>query len=985
MRVGSTSLVGLAAFIWLCPPASAGGVVDVTDDAGLQAALRRAAAGTRIRIAPGRYQPGVFASGLKGAPNRPIVIEGADPEKPPLFEGGQTGWQLSDCEHVTLRNLAVRGQQANGINIDDGGSLETPARHIVLERIRVADVGPQGNFDGIKLSGVDDIAVRDCTVEGWGGQAIDLVGCHRAVIENCTFRGRPGFSQSTGPQTKGGSNQIVIRRCLFLDAGSRAVNLGGSTGLAYFRPRGALYEARDICVEGCTFVGSQTPVAFVGVEGAVVRYNTIYRPGKWVLRILQETNQPGFAPCGNNRFERNLIVYRRGDVQIAANVGPHTRPDTFAFADNLWFCEDRPEASRPDLPAAETGGAYGVDPRLDSPDDHRFRPQNPQAARFGASAWPGPAADADAQTGQCLGPCALAAARDGKTLYVACADARQVAWVELPGGKVVRRVAVPAEPTGLVLTPDSKQLIVTCAAPHSSVVVLDAATGDCQKTIPAGHTAGAPVLSPDGRRLYVCNRFHNNVSMIDLAAGKELTRIAADREPIAAAVTPDGQSVLVANHLPDARTDAAFMGDVSPVVTVIDAATQATFAIPLLHGANGARSLCVLPDGKHALVPHLLSNFEMVPFRVDTGWIDVNVVSILDLQQRKVVGTIGMDAFDLGAGNPWDVACTADGQWICVSQAGTHELRIIPTAELLGDFARRTMQPMMAVWPIYPSLGESLWRRIKLPGQGPRGLVVVGSTVYIAEYFSDTLAVVDLAAASADSAGSVGAIALGDKPQLTIQRRGEMLFHDATICYQQWLSCASCHPDGRADALNWDLMNDGVGNPKNTKSMLLSHRTPPSMASGVRETAERAVRSGISHILFSQRPEDEAVAMDEYLKSLRPVPSPHLADGRLSAAAERGRQLFHSDRIACHKCHPAPLYTDLKAHRVGTRSPYETEDRFDTPTLVEVWRTAPYLHDGRYTTVKELLVEGRHGLQGGRLEGLSQQDIDDLVEFVLSL
>jgi len=397
MRVGSASLVGLAAFVWLCPVISSAGAVDVTDDAALQAALRRAAPGTVIRIAAGRYQPGVFVTGLKGAPERPIVIEGADPEKPPLFEGGKVGWQLSDCEHVTLRNLAVRGQQANGINIDDGGSFDTPARHIVLEKIHVADVGPQGNCDGIKLSGVDDFNVRDCTVEGWGGQAIDMVGCHRGVIESCTFRGKPGFSQSTGPQTKGGSSQIAIRRCLFLDAGGRAVNLGGSTGLAYFRPRGALYEARDIRVEACTFVGSQAPVAFVGVENAVVRYNTIYRPGKWVIRILQETTEPGFAPCRNNRFERNLVVSRRADVQIAVNVGPHTRPDTFTFADNLWFCEDRPQASRPDLPAAETGGVYGVDPRLAALEGGRFRPESPQAAQFGALAWPGPAADAARQ------------------------------------------------------------------------------------------------------------------------------------------------------------------------------------------------------------------------------------------------------------------------------------------------------------------------------------------------------------------------------------------------------------------------------------------------------------------------------------------------------------------------------------------------------------------------------------------------------------
>ncbi len=395
MRHSFRSVVTFGLFVCSCPAVLAAGIVEVNDDASLRTALRRAGPGTVIRIAPGRYQPGVSAAGLKGTPERPIVIEGADPDQPPLFEGGKVAWQLSDCEHLTLRNIAVRGQQANGINIDDGGSFETPTRHLVLEKIHVADVGPQGNFDGIKLSGVDDFAVRDCTVEGWGGQAIDMVGCHRGVVEGCTFRGKSGFSQSTGPQTKGGASQIAIRRCLFLDAGGRAVNLGGSTGLAYFRPRGARYEAQDICVEGCTFVGSQAPVAFVGVDGATVRFNTFYRPDKWVLRILQETTEPGFAPCRNGRFERNLIVFRRADVQVHANIGPNTRPDTFVFADNLWYCEDRPQASRPDLPVAETGGLYGVDPRLTATEDGRFQPQNPQAAKFGALAWPEPAAHVD--------------------------------------------------------------------------------------------------------------------------------------------------------------------------------------------------------------------------------------------------------------------------------------------------------------------------------------------------------------------------------------------------------------------------------------------------------------------------------------------------------------------------------------------------------------------------------------------------------------
>jgi YVTN family beta-propeller protein len=592
-----------------------------------------------------------------------------------------------------------------------------------------------------------------------------------------------------------------------------------------------------------------------------------------------------------------------------------------------------------------------------------------------------PAAGNAEEAGKYQGPCALVASRDGRTLYVACADACQVAWVELPGGRVVRRVDLPAEPTGLALSPDGARLIVACAAPKSTVAVLAAASGERLAAVRAGHTAVGPAVSPDGTRLYVCNRFDNDVSLIDLAAGREMARVPAVREPIAAAVTPDGREVLVANHLPIARTDDAFEGDVAAAVTVIDARTLHTSAIALRHGASSVRGLCVMPDGKHALVTHLLSNFQKTPFRVDMGWINTNVVSILDIQRRKVLRTIGMDEQGLGAGNPWDVTCTPDGSSVCVSLAGTHEACVIDSPTLLSESAR-TMAPMMGVWPIYTSLSTSLWRRIKLSGHGPRGLAAAGPRVFVAQYFSDSVAVVD---PRGPGDAAVGTIALGPAPQMTQVRRGQLLFNDATLCFQHWQSCASCHPDGRGDGLNWDLMNDGAGNSKNTKSMLLAHQTPPAMSEGVRMSAEEAVRSGFRHVLFVDRPEEESAAIDAYLKSLRPVPSPRLVDGRLSPAAERGRALFEGRRAGCSRCHPAPLYTDLRSHKVGSRSPVDRTDRFDTPTLVEVWRTAPYLHDGRYTTIKEVLTEGKHGLRRETEHPLGDREIDDLVEFVLSL
>ncbi len=123
-------------------------------------------------------------------------------------------------------------------------------------------------------------------------------------------------------------------------------------------------------------------MSFVGVDGAVFRHNTIIRPQVWVARILQETREPGFVPSRNGFFERNLIVFR-SDLRDFVNVGPYTAPETFRFAENWWFCEDRPAASRPRLPSPESEGVYGQDPRLRQVDEDRWVVENPAARDFG--------------------------------------------------------------------------------------------------------------------------------------------------------------------------------------------------------------------------------------------------------------------------------------------------------------------------------------------------------------------------------------------------------------------------------------------------------------------------------------------------------------------------------------------------------------------------------------------------------------------------
>ncbi|MHC4505750.1 MAG: hypothetical protein ACYTFI_20795 [Planctomycetota bacterium] len=351
------------------------------------------------------------------------------------------------------------------------------------------------------------------------------------------------------------------------------------------------------------------------------------------------------------------------------------------------------------------------------------------------------------------------------------------------------------------------------------------------------------------------------------------------------------------------------------------------------------------------------------------------------------MNTVLLDDVDLGAANPWGVECTADGKHICVTHAGTHELSVIDAAALHDKLAKVAAgQKVSSVSlkqedvPNDLSFLVGLRRRIRLKGNGPRGLAIVGKTVYVARYFSDDLAAVDLEERSPSR--RVRAIALGPKKEMSQARKGEMLFHDAILCFQHWQSCSSCHPDGRNDGLNWDLLNDGMGNPKNTKSLLLAHETPPAMITGIRPKAEVGVRAGIKFILFAVRPEEDAVAIDEYLKSMKPVPSPHLENGSLSASAARGKGLF--DKAGCKSCHPGPLFTDMQKYNVATGIEMEKDRTFDTPTLVEAWRTGPYLYDGRAVTLVDVLKKHNEDDDHGKTSRLGERQAEDLAAFVLS-
>ncbi|MEI6656713.1 MAG: cell surface protein, partial [Verrucomicrobiota bacterium] len=376
----------------------------------------------------------------------------------------------------------------------------------------------------------------------------------------------------------------------------------------------------------------------------------------------------------------------------------------------------------------------------------------------------------------------------------------------------------------------------------------------------------------------------------------------------------------------------------------------------------------------------VLGRFNLPTTQLDRGWVNTNALTLIDIPSNKIIATVLLDQVMDGAANPWGVAMDPSGLRLFITLEGVHQLAVIDL-ERLPEILKQA--PELLVNDLAALHRNNLIRRIDLPAQGPRGVSVSpdGKLVAIAGYFSGNVVFTD------SNGGAPAALALGPQAEPPLARQGEAIFHDAGRCFQRWLSCSTCHPDARADGLNWDLLNDGIGNPKNARSLVLCDRTPPLMSHGARNSLESCVRAGFTHILFTEPKEADADAVVAYLKSLQPVVSPYRKeDGALTDSALRGEKLFKDPQVGCAKCHPDPLLTDLHTYNVGSGRPFDRgANAFDTPALVELWRTPPYLHDGSANTVREVLVEQNSGDKHGVTSKLAPAQIDDLVAYLLSL
>lgn len=561
----------------------------------------------------------------------------------------------------------------------------------------------------------------------------------------------------------------------------------------------------------------------------------------------------------------------------------------------------------------------------------------------------------------------------GDNAYVADATMGKVYKLSVTENKVKATWNVQAQANGVIATDNG--VFALTGSLDGKITKLD---GNLKVLAQAetGHTPVSACVLAD--KIYVANRFSGTVSVYGTA---DLTKIGDDipvgREPMALAVAEN--KIYVAKHLPESAANSD-EGTCATVAVIDTLNGNSVKNIKLTNGSGGVKGIA--SDGEKVYVAHIIARYAYPTSQLDRGWINTNGLSVIDVNSDVLDASVLLDEVELGAPNPWGVKVS--GNKLAVTVSGAHKVIILDTEELFNRIETvkqgnngkvKTAEEIADYLPFLDGMRNA----VELSGEGCRNLDIGNGKAYICNYFTGNIEIVDI-----ENGTVSGTLELGTQPDEDEKRQGEILWYDGTACYQNWESCASCHPDGRTDGLNWDNLNDGLGNPKQAASMVYSHRTPPVMITGARDSAELAVRKGMQYIQFNTMSEEQMACIDEYLKSITPEQSPYLnRDGSLTELAKEGQEIFVS--AGCAECHPAPLYTDLKKHTssifVDGKDPDGWENReFATPTLVEIWRTAPYYFNGSFTSLKEA-VEASLGAD----HGLTEHQVDALCEFVGSI
>jgi YVTN family beta-propeller protein len=542
-----------------------------------------------------------------------------------------------------------------------------------------------------------------------------------------------------------------------------------------------------------------------------------------------------------------------------------------------------------------------------------------------------------------------------------------VSLVRTSDGSILDEISVGHHPVAIALAPDKKSILISNH--YSGEVTILAVDGHkLHKVgqIDVGFQPHGIAIAPDGKAAYVACTANATVAVLDLTNQKVGARIDVGRWPRHLALSLDGSRLAVSTS-----------GDRG--VTIVDTKDHKALYQEQFVGLNIGH-MQVSKDGNYVWFPWMVyRNNPITTGNIRLGWVLASRIARVRLDGPARREAMSLDPQGRAIADVHGLALTSDESRLVVSAAGTHELLVYRTDGLpLKDYGGTDH--------IDPDLLKDSDRffRIELGGR-PMGLRIArdDKTAYIANYLDNSVQVVDL-----NERKLVRTIRLGSPIEPSLARRGETIFYDARRSLDQWYSCHTCHYEGGTSSVVMDTLNDGT--PFTFKTVLslfnLEH-TGPWTWHGWQGDLRAGMRKSLTETMLGPPPTDDDVeALLTYLQSLEAPPNPfHANDGSLSAAAQRGKQIFESDQAACANCHSGPYFTDGQIHDVGLGSPRDKYKGYNTPSLRGLYSRVKLLHDGRIDSLAALLT-GPHAPEKVAGTGpLSPEALADLIEYLKSL
>ncbi len=585
---------------------------------------------------------------------------------------------------------------------------------------------------------------------------------------------------------------------------------------------------------------------------------------------------------------------------------------------------------------------------------------------------------------------AITITADGATLLVVNPDSNSLTLVATANHSVLAEVPVGVDPRSVAVSPDGSAAYVADQG-SDSLSVIDIAARAVIADVAVGDRPVGVAVSPDGRFVAIAELGLDQVRLLDAANLSTLSLTAVADRPYGLAFTPDGQRLLV-SHLLGGDVTVLWVRPYRAYLPIIlkgpgtkSPSTLSNPQSPISTWPNVAPAPAVLVNaaGTRAYLPQTMANGLGYNTSFDTTVFPKVSVLNLETNSHQTSEHISLPETDRPVGLPWDVALAKGDTELWVVNSASNDVSVI-------DISTPTHPARVANIPV---------------GDNPRGIVLApdGNRAYVNNTLAGTVSVIDTSTYTVTDVITVTTL-----PLPPVLLRGKRLFFSSArpdLAQAAWISCNTCHVAGEHDGRTWLLQYTGPVPPgeqpvirRNTTSLLGMIETYPLRWSAEwNESADsefsirfeqfgQGLIDGDMHPTLGTPNQGRAYDLDCLALFLDGLSVPARAH-TLTEAELRGKVIFESPQTGCANCHPAPLYTDLQVHDVGTADgPGEWfGPLIDTPTLRFLYDSAPYLHDGSAATLYDVLTAANPGDEHGVTSHLSEQGLADLVAFMLVL